>query len=262
MKKQIFALTVFAVLPLSAFLQTKTVDYQEIVVGKGVFFGAVMDELTSTITMTISGPDDRWFGVGFGSGMSNGDLLIYTDGKTGAFHTLEPTDYKMTAQNAGGVNKDASQDWTILSNTETGGLRTIVASRDLNTGDAQDNVLDFSSANVSVVWAKHGSASHSLAYHGNQNRGVKSFTWTDDTAGLVETEESQFDISLSSNAIQITDKSGKSYEVKVTNLNGQLMLSENNISGDYTIQKETLDSGTYVIVILTEGGVISKVIRL
>jgi hypothetical protein len=78
----------------------------------------------------------------------------------------------------------------------------------------------------------------------------------------VETEESQFDISLSSNAIQITDKSGKSYEVKVTNLNGQLMLSENNISGDYTIQKETLDSGTYVIVILTEGGVISKVIRL
>jgi hypothetical protein len=40
------------------------------------------------------------------------------------------------------------------------------------------------------------------------------------------------------------------------------MLSENNISGDYTIQKETLDSGTYVIVILTEGGVISKVIRL
>lgn len=249
-------------LPYVGFTQTKTVTYQEIVAGKGVYFGAVMDDASSTITMTISGPNDRWFGVGFGTGMSNGDMLIYTDGKTGAFHTLEPTDYKMTAQNAGGVNKDASQDWTVLSNTETAGLRTIVASRQLNTGDAQDNVLNFTDANVNVVWAKHSSASHTLAYHGNQNRGVKQFTWVDESASLDEMTSTSFEIAIGKEFITVNNKAGENYNVTISSLSGQLVFSQEGIDSELFIDNQEIGKGTFIVLLSNAKEKISRIVRL
>ena len=55
-------LLLFTTLSLNLFTtnaQTKNIPFQEIVAGKGVFFGAEIDNGTSTITMTIAGPDDR-----------------------------------------------------------------------------------------------------------------------------------------------------------------------------------------------------------
>jgi methionine-rich copper-binding protein CopC len=68
------------------------------------------------------------------------------------------------------VNKDATQNWTITSNTVTSGQRTVVATRVLNTADANDVALLYSAGDLNVVWARGASASYTIAYHGSTNR--------------------------------------------------------------------------------------------
>jgi len=154
--------------------QTKTIAYQELpdalgnASGSGVFLGAAMT--ASDITITFTGPSDRWIALGFGSFMDPTDVLMYSGGKTGATHAVDWFDYYNNATNAAGVNKDATQNWTITSNTVTSGQRTVVATRVLNTADANDVALLYSAANLKVVWARGASASYTIAYHGSANR--------------------------------------------------------------------------------------------
>ncbi len=154
--------------------QTKTIAYQELpdalgnASGSGLFLGATMTN--SDITVTFTGPSDRWIALGFGSFMNPTDVLIYSGGKTGATHAVDWFDYYNSAGNAAGVNKDATQNWTITSNTVTSGQRTVSATRALNTGDANDLALLYSAANLNIVWARGGTASYTIANHGSTNR--------------------------------------------------------------------------------------------
>lgn len=154
--------------------QTKTIAYQELPTalgnasGSGIFLGASMTN--SDITITFTGPSDRWIALGFGSFMDPTDVLMYSGGKTGATHAVEWFDYYNSAGNAAGVNKDATQNWTITSNTVTSGQRTVIATRALSTGDANDVTLAYSAANLNVVWARGGTASYTIANHGSSNR--------------------------------------------------------------------------------------------
>lgn len=173
-----FLLFPFALLSFSTsiFSQTKTIANQEISAGGGVYFAAVMN--VSQITVTIQGPSDRWFAVAFGTAMADGDALIYTDGKVGAMHALGVWDYDLNAQNAAGVDRDTQENWTVSSNTVNGGVRTIVASRNLSTGDPIDHIINFADASLNLVWAKGNTATNTLAYHGGGNRGSASLLWT------------------------------------------------------------------------------------
>ena len=110
--------------------------------------------------------------------MADGDAIIYTDGKVGAMHALGVWDYDLNAQNAAGVDKDAQDNWSVSSNTTNLGVRTIVASRNLNTGDPIDHVINFGDASLNLIWAKGNTASNTLAYHGAGNRGSASIPWT------------------------------------------------------------------------------------
>ena len=156
------------------FSQTKTIGYQELPdhlgnpTGSGIFLGATMTP--TDITITFSGPSDRWIALGIGSLMDPTDVFIYSSGKTGATHTLDWFDYYNSSSNATGVNKDITQNWTVTSNTVQSGLRTVVAARILNTSDVNDLTLSFSDANLNVVWAKGSAASYTISYHGSTNR--------------------------------------------------------------------------------------------
>lgn len=154
--------------------QTKTIAYQELpnalgnATGSGMFLGATMT--TTDITVTFTGPSDRWIALGFGSFMDPTDVLMYSGGKSGATHAVDWFDYYNSASNAAGVNKDATQNWTITSNTVTAGQRTVTATRVLNTADANDVAFTYSAANLNVVWARGGTASYTIANHGSSNR--------------------------------------------------------------------------------------------
>ncbi len=165
-----------------SFSQTKTIPYQELATssgslsGSGIFFGASMT--TSSITVTFEGPSDRWIALGIGAAMPSTDALIYSNGTSSASHTLGWFDYYISSYNSSGVTLDVTQNWNIQSNNVSASQRTVVATRTLSTGDANDAAINFTSTVLNLVWAKGSSADYTIAYHGSSNRanGI-SLTW-------------------------------------------------------------------------------------
>lgn len=166
MKKIILFL--LTVLTTSSFAQQKTTgvlnfmnDYNGIL---------LLDNDTSTATLTLSGPNDRWFAFQFGSfegGMENGADVVYWNDEllVDARHNgigVEPT-------------PDPVNNWVLVSNVNNvpmAGRRTIVFSRPFNTSDSNDYTFNFEDASIDIAWAKFSSASFILSYHGASNRGV------------------------------------------------------------------------------------------
>jgi methionine-rich copper-binding protein CopC len=165
MKKIHFLL--FAICPLMAFSQTKEIAFAELTPGSGMFFGAVMT--TTDITVTVQGPSDRFIAFGFGTGMATGnDAIIWSTLGTGVA-PLQLRDHRMIGQ-GNEPTVDAQQDWTVVSNNVSGGNRTIVATRALSTGDANDVTFSFAATTQNLFWAKGPSAMNQLQYHGGSNR--------------------------------------------------------------------------------------------
>jgi hypothetical protein len=133
---------------------------------------------TNKVTMTMVGPSNVWLAVALnttgGNSMGAGgeDVILYDS--TGL------KDRNLTgAQNA--PNVDASQDWTQSSNTVTSGVRTIVATRDLDTNDSNDYVFPTTNNSaLPLLWA-YGSGTN-LAYHAS--RGATASTLSTETIAL------------------------------------------------------------------------------
>ena len=137
-----------------------------------------MNGTTDIVTMTMVGPSNVWLAVALnttgGNSMGAGgeDVILYDS--TGL------KDRNLTgAQNA--PNVDASQDWTQSSNTVTSGVRTIVATRDLDTNDSDDYVFPTTNNSaLPLLWA-YGSGTN-LAYHAS--RGATASTLSTETIAL------------------------------------------------------------------------------
>lgn len=125
----------------------------------------------STVTMTLTGPDTSYLGVGFGGtgttgGMGNGvDGFIYNVNSTANTNL----DYSFAGI---GVppSADAVQDWTITSNTTSGGTRTIVATRSLS-GGAGDTVFTNNTNAINIFYAKGSTTTIANHGFGTSNRG-------------------------------------------------------------------------------------------
>jgi len=183
-------------LPLCSFGQLKQIAFSELSSGSGMFFGAEMTP--TTITVTLQGPSDRFLAFGLGTGMASGnDAIIWSTLGSGAA-PLILRDHRMVGQGTE-PTVDAQQDWTVISNNVSGGNRTIVASRALNTGDANDFTINFSNTTQNLFWAKSASASNQIAYHGSNRASgivrnwvlvdqtpptVNSFTPADNASGI------------------------------------------------------------------------------
>jgi len=125
-----------------------------------------LNNTTSTATLTLTGPSNRWFALQIGSfsnggGMQDGKDVVYWDGNT----------LVDASHNGIGVapSPDAVNDWTSTS-TVNGTTRTIVATRAFSTGDSNDFPFVYTDANIDFAWAKASSATNTLISHG-ANRG-------------------------------------------------------------------------------------------
>ena len=125
---------------------------------------------TSTVTMSLSGPNDRWFSLQFGSfagGMEAGSDVVYWNGSI-------LVDARHNGVGAA-PTPDPINNWVLVSNTDntpSAGLRTLVYNRPFNTGDANDYTFNYANSNIDLAWARFSSASFTMAYHGGGNRGV------------------------------------------------------------------------------------------
>lgn len=126
---------------------------------------------TSQVTLVLTGPFDRWFGLGFGTevvqgfGMNvnsgQGDVVVFTTNTT---PNLTDRNYIGTQQPA----QDTSQDWTTVSNTISGTVRTLTLTRALTTTDmANDYQLPYASTNsINFAGVRPSSAGMNVAPHG------------------------------------------------------------------------------------------------
>lgn len=125
----------------------------------------------TTVTLTLTGDSNSMFGIGFGTvGMANGaDGFVYNANSS----TNSGLDY--TFGGIGSVNPDAVQNWTMTSNTVSGGVRTIVATRSL-AGGTGDFAFTNSNSNISIFYARR-LGNTTLGYH-NGDRDYATLTRT------------------------------------------------------------------------------------
>ncbi|CAM4292833.1 T9SS type A sorting domain-containing protein [Flavobacterium terrigena] len=166
MKKKITLLFIF----VAALLNAQQKSTGVINLTTNMTANMTLDNGTSLVTLTLSGPNDRWFALQFGSfsgGMEAGADLVYWNGSI-----------LVDARHNGIGNpptNDTTNNWTLVTNTDnspSAGLRTLVYTRPFSTGDSNDFTFNFANSDIDLAWARFSSASFALSYHGATNRGV------------------------------------------------------------------------------------------
>ena len=194
MKKITFTFLIPLLFSAGLFAQVNSTGQVEFApVSSGLPYGAQIDVTANEVTLYLAGPADRWLGIGFGvSSMTNGgDVVIYSGGtSTNTLGTL--SDRTFIGIGATPSN-DANQDWTLITKdiTTQPGARILVATRALNTGEADDYVFNLTDTSINLVWAR-GNGSLNLGYHGSSNKGVTAAGFT---LGVDDYSLSKFKIS-------------------------------------------------------------------
>jgi len=162
MKKITLLSTLF--FTLLGFAQQKTTGDMVLSPNNGITANFTLDNATSKVALVLKGPADRWFGLGIGVNqgfsMSDGDAVVYSD----------VTSPKLTDRHFTGTMQpplDASQDWTIISNTVVGSIRTLVLSRNLTNSDSNDFQMPYATTNsISVAGPRPPTPTTTVAPHG------------------------------------------------------------------------------------------------
>ena len=233
-----------------AFSQTNSTGEIVLSTTSGLEYSAQIDVTSSEVTLTLIGPSDRWLGLGFGvsSMTSGGDVVIFNG-------------TALTDRTFGGIGvlptPDSNQDWTITFNDVTGGVRTLTATRALDTGEANDYVFSTSDTSINLVWAR-GNGSFNLVYHGGSNRGVTSSAFTLD---VNQYDLKNFDVVPNpvSSTFEIDLPTGIfESEIDIYNVLGKRVYSK-KVNSDNSIHDiSNLNSGIYLLRVSSDFGSSTK----
>ena len=194
-----------------------------------------IDNDTGTTTLTLAGPSNKWFGIGFGNSNMNGTDILMTNGSS----TLR--DAYSTSN--GLPQAEASQDWTLEVNSVVNGTRTIVASRANNTGDSNDYVFNASAGSLTVIWAIGSSTEY--AYHSIRGATALSVSLGISENNLLSFEMYPNPVSDVLN-IQLPTSTEKA-EVSIFDYTGRLVSSKTISSNDKAIDVQKISKGIYMI---------------
>jgi hypothetical protein len=239
--KKILLFTLF-LLSMSATAQNHTTGVINLTTGFSVKF----DTNSTTVTMTLVGPSDKWLGLGFGmTGMSQtGDGVIVS----GTTPTLSDRNFT-GSQNT--PNSDSAQSWTTTSNTVAGTVRTIVATRALSTGDTAgvDYTFTNSTASINLIWALGSSLT--LSQHASRGSGISgTFALSTDSfamAGFKLYPNPADDIF----AIELPSEF-ETVEVKLFDVVGKLILTKQISKLDNKIDINSLVAGNYIVKVTSD----------
>ena len=231
MKKTLLIL--FLITSFSLFAQSFSTGTQTL--SSGLTANINIDNDTGTTTLTLAGPSNKWFGIGFGNSNMNGTDILMTNGSS----TLR--DAYSTSN--GLPQAEASQDWTLEVNSVVNGTRTIVASRANNTGDSNDYVFNASAGSLTVIWAIGSSTEY--AYHS-----VRGATALSVSLGISENNLLSFEMYPNPVSdvlnIQLPTSTEKA-EVSVFDYTGRLVSSKTISSNDTAIDVQKISKGIYMI---------------
>ncbi|MFY0629366.1 MAG: T9SS type A sorting domain-containing protein [Flavobacteriaceae bacterium] len=231
---------------LSLFLITSiTVFSQEFTTGNINFSGNLSGQIdisgtTNMTTLTLSGPSNVWFAVGFGgSNMSSGADIFRTDGST--IEDARTTGRFMPPN-------DAQQDWSLVSNSVSGSTRTIVATRANNTGDGNDFIFNPAGGAISMIWAV-GPNTNTSSIHASRGAMAAAVT-----LGVRERELLSFNMfpNPASEEVNIQLPTGTpEAKVSVFDYVGRLVSSQTVTTSNPKVDVTDLSSGMYLIRVTT-----------
>lgn len=161
MKKITLLLT--TIMSFAAFAQSKTTGTLSLSNNIPITANFTLNNDTSQVILVLTGPSDRWFGLGLGIvqgfGMSDGDVVIFTTSTTP----------NLTDRNFAGTGNPPQdvQDWTTVSNSVIGSIRTLTLVRALTNTDPNDLQLPYATTNsINFGGARASSANMNIGSHG------------------------------------------------------------------------------------------------
>lgn len=212
----------------------------------------LLDNSTELVTLTMIGPNDRWFGLQFGSftatqGMLSGQDLVW-------WNNVTVIDSRFNGE-GNTPTTDPTNNWTLVSNTNNApaaGLRTIVCTRAFSTGDSNDYTFNFDDTSLDIAWARASTANYTLNNHGSANRGYAINTpYTTLGAASFETEVVSVYPNPSQGTLQITAQQ-KIQKITVFSITGKQLqeLTPNNEESNQVQIIDLLAKGVYLIQIV------------
>ena len=196
-----------------------------------------IDNDTGTTTLTLAGPSNKWFGIGFGNSNMNGTDIFMTDGSSilDAYSTSNGQPQADSSQESG--------DWTLVSNTVSSGTRTIVATRANDTGNSNDYTFSASAGSLTVIWAVGSSTTY--AYHSIRGATALSVSLGISENNLLSFEMYPNPVSDVLN-IQLPTSTEKA-KVSIFDYTGRLVSSKTISSNDTAIDVQKISKGIYMI---------------
>lgn len=149
-------------MPFILFSQVKSTGIVEL--GSDMNAKIDLNSITSVVTLTLTGPNDRWFALSFnqefpgGFGMGEGNDVVWFDGEKLVDGELVGTGVEPTV--------DEINNWEMLNNTVSGDIRTIIATRAFDTGDEHDYAYEFSYVDMDLAYSHRANASFEFGVHG------------------------------------------------------------------------------------------------
>lgn len=221
MKKIYFAIALFTLITVSV-AQTKSTGTTAL--GSLMTMKIDKDFATSIVTITLTGPSNRWFGIGLNAtSMANGtDCLYYTN-------TL--VDAKIIGQ-ATPITDTNANDWTLSSNTISGTNRTLILTRNF-VGGTGDYTFLYPDSTLNVIWAygtnttlsQHPSNAFGSAPLTFTTLGVKDFTALENITIAPNPSNGVFTISKNNQTtiskVSIYDRNARVVKVIDTQLNSE-----------------------------------------
>lgn len=141
MKKITLLLT--TIMSFAAFAQSKTTGTLSLSNSIPITANFTLNNDTSQVILVLTGPSDRWFGLGIGVqsgfGMSGGDVVVFSTSTT-------PNLTDRNFQGTGNPPQDI-QDWTTVSNSVISGVRTLTLVRALTNTDPNDFQMPYATTN-------------------------------------------------------------------------------------------------------------------
>lgn len=210
-----------------------------------------IDVTSSTVTLTLIGPSTAWLGMGFDATSMNDtgmDAVIF-DGTNMSDRTF----------NGVGVVPplDVTQNWSVSSNTINAGVRTVVATRARDTGDANDFAFSASATPLNIIFARR-TGSLAIGYHGSGNCGATTVNLTLGTDSFVADAFKIYPNPSKGNLTIELPKNINSGNVKIYDNLGRVVRKQTVSTSENAIDTSDLTSGTYIVVLRTEYGNATK----
>jgi hypothetical protein len=196
-----------------------------------------IDAGTNIVTLTLIGQDNRYLAMGFDthSHAAGKDVVIF-DG-------VDLSDRSFTNSYTA-PPLDSQSDWTISTNTVNAGIRTVVATRARNTGDANDYVFSSSPTTLDIVGAIGNS--FNIVEHAKKNDAIVSFN----LLGIEDENLINFSMAPNPATANVTIVMPSILDkviVEIFDMLGRKVFERNIIDSHFaTIDISTWNSGIYV----------------